>query len=167
MADGFEPYHVPQQSRRDKLRVVAQNHSGCVEAAANLHGCAGLLPLYDPSLLPSDLLTCASASAHEFQHHSHPLSGSAEACKANPGCVVKEEGVNLMGYVGGIMNASSSSSTSHHPYLDPQSSLPINPSSIQDMNHNPFFFTLPKTSEILISPSMVVRWWCSSRSPYH
>lgn len=140
MADGFEPYHVPQQSRRDKLRVVAQNHSGCVEAAANLHGCAGLLPLYDPSLLPSDLLTCASASAHEFQHHSHPLSGSAEACKANPGCVVKEEGVNLMGYVGGIMNASSSSSTSHHPYLDPQSSLPINPSSIQDMNHNPFFY---------------------------
>ncbi|CBI30476.3 unnamed protein product, partial [Vitis vinifera] len=99
MADGFEPYHVPQQSRRDKLRVVAQNHSGCVEAATNLHGCAGLLPLYDPSLLPSDLLTCASASAHEFQHHSHPLSGSAEACKANPGCVVKEEGVNLMGYV--------------------------------------------------------------------
>lgn len=124
MAEGFEPYHVPQQSRRDKLRVVAQNHP-------DLQGCTGLLPLYDPSLLSSDLLACANPS----------LSGVSETCKANGVSVVKEEGVNLMGFVAGIVNAASSSATtSHHPYLDPQSSLPINPTSIQDINANPFFY---------------------------
>lgn len=141
MAEGFEPYHVPQQSRRDKLRVViAQNHPGVVETtSANLQGCSGLLPLYDPSsLLPSDLLT-----SHEFHHQNPQLSGpSSEACKANQsGCAVKEESVNLMGFVGGMMNGgSSSSSASQNPFMDPQHSLPINPSSIQAINCNPFLF---------------------------
>nr|DAD26560.1 TPA_asm: hypothetical protein HUJ06_028028 [Nelumbo nucifera] len=142
MAEGFEPFHVPQQSRRDKLRVVGQNHPTCEEAAAtSLQGCAGLLPLYDPSLLTSEMLTCANAGTSEFHHQNHPpLGGAGEGCKQNPACVVKEEGGNLMGYVGGFMNASSSSS-SHHPYLDPQSSLALNPSSIQDINSNPFLYT--------------------------
>ncbi|KAA8542493.1 hypothetical protein F0562_023634 [Nyssa sinensis] len=129
MAEGFEPYHVPQQSRRDKLRVLAHNHPGCVE---NLHGCAGLLPLYDPSLIPSDLLNCAN-----LHHQNNPLS---DTCKPNQNSacgVIKEKGVNLMGYVGGIINASSSSST----YLDPQSSIHINPGSIQEINSNPFLYT--------------------------
>ncbi|KAG6643292.1 BEL1-like homeodomain protein 9 [Carya illinoinensis] len=146
MAEGFEPYHVPQQSRRDKLRVViAQNHHGGVvePTSANLQGCAGLLPLYDAALLSSDLLTCANtaATAHNFHHHNPQLSGpTTEACKAS-GCSVKEESVNLMGFVGGIMNgASSSSSASHHPYLDPQSSLPNIPSSIQEINSIPFLY---------------------------
>ncbi|XP_059647118.1 BEL1-like homeodomain protein 9 [Cornus florida] len=139
MAEGFEPYHVPQQSRRDKLRV------GCVES---LQGCAGLLPFYDPSLLPSDLLTCANLHhQNNHHHHHHPLSEST--CKSNPSSsnrceVVKEEGVNLMGYVGGILSTSSSSSTPHphHLYMDPQSSLQINPSSIQEMNsNNPFLYS--------------------------
>ncbi|XP_031267821.1 BEL1-like homeodomain protein 9 [Pistacia vera] len=140
MAEGFEPYHVPQQSRRDKLRIVAQNHSGCVESTATLQGCTGLLPLYDPSLLSSDLLNCANSSGHNFLHNNNPISASADPIKANPVCVVKEEGVNLMGFVGGIVNGSSSTSTSHHPYLDPQSSLHMNPSSIQDINNNPFLY---------------------------
>ncbi|XP_022748286.1 BEL1-like homeodomain protein 9 [Durio zibethinus] len=146
MAEGFEPYHVPQQSRRDKLRIVAQNHPACVESTAvTLSGCSGLLPLYDPSLLSSDLLTCAAstsatAGSHDFHHQTNQLSASASG-KSSPVCVVKDEGVNLMGFVGGIVNGSSSSSTSHHPYLDPQSSLPLNPSSIHDMNNNPFLYT--------------------------
>ncbi|GKV05910.1 hypothetical protein SLEP1_g17859 [Rubroshorea leprosula] len=127
MAEGFEPYHVPQQSRRDKLRIVAQNHP----SVEPLQGCAGLLPLYDPSLLPSDLLTCANPAPppHEFQQPKNNNN--------NPVCGVKEEGVNFMGFFGGIP---SSSSTSSHPYLDPQSSLQINPSSVQVMNANPFFY---------------------------
>ncbi|KAJ8747093.1 hypothetical protein K2173_008892 [Erythroxylum novogranatense] len=131
MAEGYEPYHVPQQSRRDKLRVVAQqNHH-------ELQACAGLFPMYDPSLLSSDLLaSCANNS----------LSGVTEACKANPVCVVKEEGSNLIAFTGGIVNASSSSSSPsthhhHHLYLDPRSSLSVNPSSIQDVNSNPFLYT--------------------------
>lgn len=148
MADGFEPYHVPQQSRRDKLRVIiSQNHPGGVVEPnpANLQGCTGLLPLYDPSLLSSDLLTCANTTtaSHGFHYQNPQLSGPTnEACKDNrSGCSVKEEGVNLMGFVGGIMNGgSSSSSASPHPYLDPHNSLPNIPSSIQDINSNSFLY---------------------------
>ncbi|KAI9116110.1 hypothetical protein K1719_013040 [Acacia pycnantha] len=59
MEGGFEPYHVPQQSRRDKLRVGFHHnqHSTLPTTAA----CGGLLPtVSDPSLIPSDLLTCAN-----------------------------------------------------------------------------------------------------------
>ncbi|XP_057475740.1 BEL1-like homeodomain protein 9 [Actinidia eriantha] len=115
MAEGFEPYHVPQQSRRDKLRV-----GGCVD---NLQGCAGLLPAYDPSLIGPDLLTCANS-------------------QASP---VKQEGMNLGHYVGGFINNannnSSSSSNSHHLYMDPQSSIHINPSPIQEINGNSLLFS--------------------------
>lgn len=142
MAEGFEPYHVPQQSRRDKLRVLAAQTTathpgGCVvepqPPAANLHGCAGLLALYDPTSLissSSDLLACASAG---------------ESCKVNPGggCIVKEEGSNLMGFVhtGGSSSNNSSSSNFRNPYLDPQLSLPLNPNSIQDIHSHPFLYT--------------------------
>ncbi|KAI4356528.1 hypothetical protein L6164_000546 [Bauhinia variegata] len=100
MAEDFEPYHVPQQSRRDKLRVVAQNQPGLVE------GCA--------------------------------------ANKANPGCAVKVEGSNLMGFAAGVINGSSSSPSvsHHHAYLDPESSLPVNPgtNAIQVVGNNPFLY---------------------------
>ncbi|KAK2657756.1 hypothetical protein Ddye_010808 [Dipteronia dyeriana] len=146
MAEGFEPYHVPQQSRRDKLRIVAQNQnhhpSNCVvesTASGALH--QALLPLYDSSLLSSDLINCANNTSttshhhhHDFQHHNHnPLSASAHPIKTNPVCVVKDEGANLMAFVGGT-------SHHHHPYLDPHSSLNMNPSSIQDIN-NPFLYS--------------------------
>ncbi|XP_061376360.1 BEL1-like homeodomain protein 9 [Gastrolobium bilobum] len=150
MAEGFEGYHVPQQSRRDKLRVVvAQNQHGLVETSSTLPlSCATLLPLYDPSLISSDLLTCANQHGHSFLNN--------QASKQNLGsCVVKEEGSNLMMGFGGVMNGSSSSSSSnvssvsHHGYLDPESSLPLNPSTIQvisssnnnnNNNNNPFFY---------------------------
>ncbi len=144
MAEGFEPYHVPQQSRRDKLRVIAQNHHpGVVEpSTANLQGCTGF-PLYDPSLLSSDLLTCATTTTtttnnhNEYHHHHQNPQLEAGGCKG----AVKEEGVNLMGFVGGIMNGGGSSSSSG--YLDPHHhALPLNPNAIQDMNsNNPFLFT--------------------------
>lgn len=126
MREGFKPYHVPQQSRRDKLRVVAQNH-------LDLQGCTRFVPLYNPSLLSSDLLACTNNS----------LSGVNEACRANGVCVVKEEAVSLMGFVGGVINvvSSTSSSMTHHPYFGPQSLLIINPPSIQDINANHFLFT--------------------------
>ncbi|KAE8686987.1 BEL1-like homeodomain protein 2 [Hibiscus syriacus] len=119
---------------RDKLRIVAQNHSACVESTAvPLSACSGLLPLYDASLLSSDLLSCAAnaTASHDF----HQLSASASGKNGNLVCAGK--GVNSMGFVGGI----SSSASLHHPYLDAQSSLPLNPSSIQDMNNNPFLYT--------------------------
>lgn len=125
MAEGFEAYHVPQQSRRDKLRVVAtQNQHGLVEPSS-------LLPLYDPSsFISSDLLT----SFHNGQKH-------------NLGCGMKEERANLMmGFAaaaggGGVMNNGSSSSccssnSSSVSYLDPESSLPLNQATIQVINNS-------------------------------
>ena len=98
MAEGFDSqYHVPQQSRRDKLRV------GC-----NLDNTSSSLlpPFYDPSIMTSsDLLN--------FQHG------------------VKEERMNLMGYI-----SSCSSSNSHNLYMDPQASFHLNPAHIQDLNNN-------------------------------
>ncbi|XP_059667867.1 BEL1-like homeodomain protein 9 [Cornus florida] len=130
MAERFEPYHVPQQSRREKLREVVQNHPRCAE---HLQECTGYPPLYDPS----DLLTCTSLPNQ---------TTSSSSCG-----VVKGEGVNLMGYVGNFFNvaSSSSASTSHHLYMDPQSSIHINPNSIQDsMSNNPFLYT-PQNLRVL------------------
>lgn len=75
MAEGFEPYHVPQQSRRDKLRVVD-----------NLQGCAQLAPpLYDPS----DFITPVN-----LRHtYNIPLNSAAG---------VKEEGMNSMNFVSNV-----------------------------------------------------------------
>ncbi|KAK6943589.1 POX domain [Dillenia turbinata] len=124
MAEGFEPYHVPQQSRREKLRILQQQQQ--LEEPTST---SQSLPLYDPSLICSDLLTC-------HPHHQHPLSSND----------VKEEAVvNLMGFFGNSLNLSSSSSSSahnhhqhhHHPFLDP---VNINPSSIQDINNNHFLY---------------------------
>ncbi|XP_027350777.1 BEL1-like homeodomain protein 9 [Abrus precatorius] len=103
MAEGFEHYHVPQQSRRDKLRVFAQNQPGFVESSSTLHpACATLPSLYDPSLISSDLLACANQQGHGFH------SNQNEACKGNQGGGAKEEGSNLMmGFAGGVVNSSS------------------------------------------------------------
>lgn len=126
MAEGFEAYHVPQQSRRDKLRVVGtQNEQhGLVEPSSTL------LPLYDPSsFISSDLLT--SFHNNNQKHH-------------NLGCgSVKEERANLMmrfaAQNGGVMNNGSSSSccssnSSSVSYLDPESSL--NQATIQVINNS-------------------------------
>ncbi|KAL0344511.1 UNVERIFIED_CONTAM: BEL1-like homeodomain protein 9 [Sesamum radiatum] len=78
MAEGFESYHhVPQQSRRDRLRV--NNPPVCVND--NLQTAAGLLPLYDPSLISSDFIN---------------LHRQSFSLGANTSSGVKEEGVNLM-----------------------------------------------------------------------
>ncbi|KAK7395206.1 hypothetical protein VNO78_15754 [Psophocarpus tetragonolobus] len=83
--EGFEHYHVPQQSRRDKLRVFAQTQPCFLEYSPTLHSTCPTLPsLYDPSLIPSDLLACASQQ----------------------GVSAKEVGSNLMmGFLeGGVVN---------------------------------------------------------------
>lgn len=146
MAEGFEPYHVPQQSRRDKLRVVSlQSQPGCA---------VGLVPIYDhPSLISSDLITCVDDLHNQTTTTTTSNSLPNNSCKqssSNPitvcGVGGKAEGVNLMGYVGGgLITATSSSSSSpsatNHLYMDPHSSMHLNPSSIQDINtNNPFLF---------------------------
>ncbi|RDX83154.1 BEL1-like homeodomain protein 9, partial [Mucuna pruriens] len=92
MAEGFEHYHVPQQSRRDKLRVFAHNQACFLESSSTLHpSCPTLPSLLDPSHIPSDLLACAT----------------------------KEEGSNLM--MGGVVNGDAiqviNSNTNNNPFL--------------------------------------------------
>lgn len=112
MAEGFEPYyHVPQQSRREKLRVLAQNQPSLVESTP-------LFSLYDPSLIPSDLLTCHNQPGPMF-HSNHTINVPLSCDKENQGC---SRGV-------GVVNSSSCSSSS---YLDP--------ANIQVNNNNPFLY---------------------------
>ncbi|KAL8039305.1 hypothetical protein ABFX02_10G027100 [Erythranthe guttata] len=108
MAEGFGQYHVPQQSRRDKLRV--SNQPVCIDASA-------LIPFYDPSLISSDLIN----PANHLHRHTYSLGHNP----GGGGGGVKEEGMNLMGFLGG-MNI-------NHMYSDPQLSVQLNPSSIQDI----------------------------------
>ncbi|OWM67166.1 BEL1-like homeodomain protein 9 [Punica granatum] len=152
MAEGFEQYHVPQQSRRDKLRVGAG--AGAEPTSASLHG---LLPHYDPSLLPSDLLSCAAATStdHGFHsHHLHPLATAEDGggCKSHSvHSLVKEEG----GCRSLIPPSSSSSSSTHHHQLyglDPPPQLAVNPScsaTIHDLGSNSAFLYAPQTLQNL------------------
>ncbi|KAL6508011.1 BEL1-like homeodomain protein [Orobanche gracilis] len=121
MAEGFEPYHVPQQSRRDKLRVNNQP-AVCVD---NLQACSALLPLYDPSFIPSDFINCAAANVHRQAY-----------AQLGPNTGVKEEGTNLMGFLGGV--------SANHMFADPQLSVQLNPSTIQDIDGGgPYAFASP------------------------
>ncbi|KAK6779237.1 hypothetical protein RDI58_021421 [Solanum bulbocastanum] len=77
MAEGFEPYHVPQQSRRDKLRVLLDenNNSNCQ------------IPLYDPSIvLPSDLSIFQEINGNPFLYTSQIprfLDHNNDGCSSN------------------------------------------------------------------------------------
>lgn len=63
MAEGFEPYHVPQQSRRDKLRVLLDDNNST--SSLQLQNCQ--VPLYDPSIvLPSDLSIFQEINGNPF-----------------------------------------------------------------------------------------------------
>ncbi|CAL0304469.1 unnamed protein product [Lupinus luteus] len=142
MADeGFEPYHVPQQSRREKLRVLAQNQPTLVAESTSL------FPLYDPSPIPSDLLTCHNQQS-PMMFHSNNHSNHVPFSKENQGCSsgLKEKGSNLMSVFSRAVNPSSCSSSSS--YLDP---------SIQVINHNPFLYNnQPQSFQNLSSSEMIV-----------
>ncbi|XP_031127402.1 BEL1-like homeodomain protein 9 [Ipomoea triloba] len=127
MAEGFEPYHVPQQSRRDKLRVLVQSHPECVDNN-NLHGCAGLAPLYDPPVIPSDLLTCAT-----LHHHHNPLLSDHHKHTG--------KGASLM--MGGSNTTTPTNFSTPTLYMDPQSSVPLHLN--QEITRNPFLYASPQS----------------------
>ncbi|CAL0302673.1 unnamed protein product [Lupinus luteus] len=126
-AEGFEPYHVPQQSRREKLRVLAHNQPTIVSESTSL------FPLFDPSLIPSDLLTSPNQQGHMMFHGNH---NNILVSKENQGC-----SSGVLGF-SRVMNASSCSSSSS--YLDP---------SIQAINNNPFLYNQPPSFQNLSNSS--------------
>ncbi|MED6122631.1 BEL1-like homeodomain protein [Stylosanthes scabra] len=151
--EGFEGYHVPQQSRRDKLRVVVahnqhQQQQNLVESSSTPTTTTNnsTLTWYDPSsLLPSDLLAAATHQGHHGNFHHN-----------NETAVKKEEHQRssfMMGFgvVTAINNNASSSSSSPSSYMDPQSSssLHLNNPSIHvfgnnNNNNNPSFLYQPQ-----------------------
>ncbi|GAB4856809.1 BEL1-like homeodomain protein [Ancistrocladus abbreviatus] len=155
MAEGFEPYHVPQQSRREKLRIInitTQNHHQAIDLttinSSNLPGCAGLPPLCDPSsFIPPDLFT-----SHGLHPRSVQLLGPIDALKENPCAVVKEEGGNLMSFVGGTSTNTSTSPRTNIAHSNVEQGnfaiVPINPvpvsstNSVYCINNHPFFVSV-------------------------
>lgn len=128
MAQGFEPFHVPQQSRRDKLRVVLDSHP---QHQLQQHE-QGLLPCMIPSsyMMPS---SCGQEGSRRVN--------------LNPGFVKLEGNYYMGGFVNSdSVSSSSSSSSSHHQHpphpQDPQPS-PLSPNinynSFQDINQ--FLYT--------------------------
>ncbi|KAL5133668.1 BEL1-like homeodomain protein 9 [Glycine soja] len=130
MAEGFEAYHVPQQSRRDKLRVVAtqnQQHD-LIEPSSTL------LPLYDPSsFISSDLLL---TSFHNGQKHNLGGCGVKEEQRANLMMGFAAAGGGVVMNNGSSSSSCCSSNSSSVSYLDPESSLHLNQATIQVINNN-------------------------------
>ncbi|KAL8152737.1 hypothetical protein V2J09_010497 [Rumex salicifolius] len=157
MAEGFELYHVPQQSRRDKLRVNTSstahlpltNHSNSFQfqptniLTTNNHHhqhqqqqqqqAGGLLvPFYDPSL-HLDLLTCAAGHGLIHPQSSHLLASSEPNIRSeNPSVIIKGEGTSFMGFLGNPQNQTNNSSYSSPSLIDPNN----NPHVFYAASHN-------------------------------
>ncbi|XP_010558343.1 PREDICTED: BEL1-like homeodomain protein 9 isoform X2 [Tarenaya hassleriana] len=78
MADAFEPYHVPQQSRRDKLRILSHSQNPSLDQTHfYFHpppSAAALFPLVD-----ADLLSSAAGEPHALANFMGFLGGVSVA----------------------------------------------------------------------------------------
>jgi hypothetical protein len=71
--EGFEHYHIPQQSRREKLRFLPQNQPNFIESSTTLHPNYPPLPSpYDPSLISSIFLSSTNQN-HTIMNNTNPL----------------------------------------------------------------------------------------------
>ncbi|XP_068636073.1 BEL1-like homeodomain protein 9 [Aristolochia californica] len=128
MSEGFElgAFHVPQQSRRDKLR--------------SLEGCAGLHSVYDP------MVGCATGDS--FIHLQGPLS-LHPAIKEESlnlmgfGQTVERNDPFFSNSSSSCSSSSSSTSSSSHLLFDLPPSLSINPGSSMS---SPFLYATPEPS---------------------
>ncbi|XP_058739688.1 BEL1-like homeodomain protein 9 [Vicia villosa] len=78
MAEGFEHYHIPQQSRREKLRFLSQNQPSFIESSSTtLNPSSTPLPsLYDPSFIspvfsPSTNQTIEAITTNPFLYQTY------------------------------------------------------------------------------------------------
>ncbi|KAG9138624.1 hypothetical protein Leryth_020486 [Lithospermum erythrorhizon] len=135
MAEEFEQYHVPQQSRRDKLRVLGtQNH-----LEQSLQNCSsfGGVSFYDQSSLVSSYLqNCITNEQKSTNQHFGDKAHLAR--NSSPGTINK--GVSFTGY--GLGESSSrilmNSSSSNASVMDLQTSTTqLNPNvQLQDFYKN-------------------------------
>ncbi|CAK9319939.1 unnamed protein product [Citrullus colocynthis] len=79
MAEGFEVYHVPQQSRRDKLRVGIG--IGTTNSTNSINHHSNFFPLYDDpsSFISSDFDFHQNPSFQLYHHHNYPPTSAVTA----------------------------------------------------------------------------------------
>lgn len=97
MADeGFENYyHIPQQSRREKLRYLSQNQTSFIESSPTLNPNYSPLPsLYDPSLIsPLDAINSNPFLYQTQMNHVYNDGGSSS--NNNEVMLLKSEPLSL------------------------------------------------------------------------
>ncbi|CAI8612713.1 unnamed protein product [Vicia faba] len=82
MAENFEHYHIPQQSRREKLRFLSQNQTSFIESPTTLNPTSTPLPsLYDPSFIspifsPSTNQTIEAINTNPFLYQTYNDGGN-------------------------------------------------------------------------------------------
>ncbi|XP_010543264.1 PREDICTED: BEL1-like homeodomain protein 9 [Tarenaya hassleriana] len=78
MADAFEPYHIPQQSRRDKLRILSHSQNPSLDHTDfHFHpppSSAAIFPLID-----TDLFSSAAGEPHALGNFMGFLGGASVA----------------------------------------------------------------------------------------
>ncbi|XP_070037918.1 BEL1-like homeodomain protein 9 [Nicotiana tomentosiformis] len=122
MAEGFEPYHVPQQSRRDKLRVLVddnlqlQNYPSC------------LVPLYDPSIISSDLPSFQEINGTPFFYTPQNLRFLDQSIRTSGEDMVHNNNNNNTNGQGLSLSLSSlHHNTTNHDFLSKSSCVPLGP----------------------------------------
>ncbi|KAK9283283.1 hypothetical protein L1049_011519 [Liquidambar formosana] len=81
MEDAFNPFHVPQQSRRDKLRVTIQNNQQQQQHPTTFQ----LTSPYDPSLLTPNTITSPNPEpSRSFKPNPEPSGSFTTSSSSNP-----------------------------------------------------------------------------------
>jgi len=122
--EGFEGYHVPQQSRRDKLRVVV---------AQNQQPHEPLLPFYDSSSFITNF-----TNQQGLKHNSCSSSNSIKDLECSNLMMRfsrEDQGKRVMNM--NISSSNNSCSVSHHPYFE---TLNNNQGNNNNNNNNPFLY---------------------------
>ncbi|XP_070006874.1 BEL1-like homeodomain protein 9 [Nicotiana tabacum] len=119
MAEGFEPYHVPQQSRRDKLRVLVDDNLQLQNYA----------PYYDPSIIPSDLPTFQEINGTPFLYTPQNLRFLDQSLRTSSEIMVHNSSNNNTNGQGLSLSLSSlhHNSTTNHDLLSKSSCVPLGP----------------------------------------
>jgi len=100
MADeGFENYHIPQQSRREKLRYLSQNQTSFIESSPTLNPSYSPLPsLYDPSLISAiDVINSNPFLYQNLREMNHVYNdgGGSSSSNNNEVMLLKSEPLSL------------------------------------------------------------------------
>jgi len=95
--EGFENYHIPQQSRREKLRYLSQNQTSFIESSTTLNPNYSPLPsLYDPSLISAiDAINSNPFLYQNLRQMNHVYNDGGSSSNNNEAMLLKSEPLSL------------------------------------------------------------------------